>query len=124
MQPQMIQGLYGKQIQSQKMSVQQIMTMKMLSLKSMDLREEILKEVENNPALEIKFDPLSSNAQEGVPYSQKTQTDSDKFQAMLENQEDSRKTLYQHLTEQLNMQKMSDEEFEVCSNLIGNLDSR
>ena len=58
----MIQGLYGKQIQSQKMSVQQIMTMKMLSLKSMDLREEILKEVENNPALEIKFDPLSSNA--------------------------------------------------------------
>lgn len=124
MQPQMIQGLYGKQIQSQKMSVQQIMTMKMLSLKSMDLREEILKEVENNPALEIKFDPLSSNTQEGVPYSQKTQTDSDKFQAMLENQEDSRKTLYQHLTEQLNMQKMSDEEFEACSKLIDNLDNK
>ncbi len=119
MQNSMVQGLYGKQVQSQKMLAHQIMAIKMLSLKSVDLREEILKEVENNPALEITFDPMT-NEKSGF----KTQNDSDAYQKILENQEDSRETLQEHLLSQLNMTKLSPEETEACRQLIFNLDQK
>lgn len=120
------QKLYGKQIQTQKMLPNQIMAVKMLSYKVLDLRDEILKEVENNPALEIVSDPMANEPAQNFSYSNsyKTSEDTDAFQKMLENQQDERETLQDHLISQLNMQNISPVEFDACQSLIYNLDSK
>lgn len=111
------------------MLAHQILTVKMISMNSMDLRDEILNEVENNPALEITFDPMSNvKSEHSESYSRHsksgTNEDSDTFQKILENQEDSRETLQEHLLSQLNMLRLPENETEVCRALIQNLDSR
>ena len=44
------------QIQAQRMSQKQIQSLKLLSMDAEDLRQEILSQVEKNPALEIVSD--------------------------------------------------------------------
>ena len=101
--------------QLQKLSQVQITALNFLAMGNESLREEIYKAVSDNPALEIVREPASyskyGNAEE-----------SDKYQQLLENQEDYGETLQAHLLHQLNAMKISDEENELCTRLIYNLD--
>ncbi len=101
--------------QVQKLSQVQITALNFLAMGNEDLREEIYKAVSDNPALEIIREPVSYSKY-GNP------EDSDKFQQILENQEDYGETLQAHLLHQLNAMKISDEEIELCTKLIYNLD--
>ena len=50
----------ASQIQAQRMSQKQIQSLNLLSMPAEDLREEILSQVQNNPALEIVSDNFES----------------------------------------------------------------
>ena len=109
------------QRQVQKMSQRQIQAVNYLSMSIKDLREEILKAVSENPAIELVNDP--------VDYSQPVQStrmgtssDSDAYMKALENNEDRPKTLQEHLIEQLNLTRLSPDEYDLCHSLIYNLD--
>ena len=54
----MTQAQQQVQKQVQKLSQVQIQALKFLAMNSRDLRDEIYKAIEENPALEIVFDPL------------------------------------------------------------------
>lgn len=110
-----------KQKQSQKISQRQIQAISMISMDSRDLRDEIFKEASENPAIEIVSDPLaedfsSEKIQNSSSYS------SDKLQATIEAQEDNEETLQQHLMNQIQLSKLSQDEYELCRRLIYNLD--
>ncbi|MBQ6056620.1 MAG: hypothetical protein IJL34_03000, partial [Treponema sp.] len=93
------------QIQTQKMSQQQILSLKMLNMSNMDLRKEIYSFVEKNPALEITSDigmegvktahetNYRNDDTRSMSVSQSGQLASDNFQAALEASPDSRKSL-------------------------------
>ena len=106
-----IQKTSQKQIQ--KMSQKQIQAVKFLTLTNRDLREEIYKAVEENPALEIVED-VSVNSNNSIS--------SDDYQRALENIEDNTETLQEHLLSQLNSMKIPDDVKIFCSQLIYNLD--
>lgn len=127
----------ASQIQTQKMSQNQIMTLKLLSMNSQDLRNEIYAQIEENPALEIVKDPFSdgpstlkrknSSYQNNVrtgSVSAAGQLEADTYQQMLESSPDNRETLQEHLLHQLNMLTLSEQETELCQKLIGNLDEK
>lgn len=105
------------QKQVQRLSQRQIQAVSFLGMKSSELRNELLKEAEDNPALEIVKDyyknapEYKTNTKPGVA-----------VDTILENQEDRQETLQEHLLFQLNMQKISDEEYDLCQKLIYNLD--
>ena len=113
------QSLTQKQVQH--LSQRQIQALGFLSMNSMDLREEIFKAVNENPALEIVFDPLKSKKSSEI-YNKKSTITSDAYQAALESKEDSRETLQHHLMTQVNMTKLSPDEKSLCERLIYNLD--
>ena len=98
--------------QRQRFSQQQIRAMRMLKMSTADLREEIYKEVSENPALEIVRD---NNNRSDLPRSAVTQQ-------ILENSEDNTETLQQHLMHQLNSINLSDDEYTLSQKLIYNLD--
>ncbi len=106
-----------KQKQNQKISQRQIQAISILSMDSFDLREKILKEVNENPALEIVSDPLSSDN-----FSSTNNKSGDILQATLEAKENDRETLQQHLMNQIRLSKLSQDEIELCQKLIYNLD--
>ena len=119
------------------MSQNQIMTLKLLSMNSQDLRNEIYAQIEENPALEIVKDPFSdgpstlkrknSSYQNNVrtgSVSAAGQLEADTYQQMLESSPDNRETLQEHLLHQLNMLTLSEQETELCQKLIGNLDEK
>ena len=110
--------------QIQKLSQVQITALNYLSMGNENLREEIYRAVSNNPALEIVKEPAAPNLQPGDIYSSRYDTSdaSDKYQQLLENQEDYGETLQVHLLHQLNAMKISDEENKLCTRLIYNLD--
>ena len=92
------------------------------------LRDEIYRAVGENPALEIVREPAADFSQtyrdngSGDFSKSGSNIDSDTYQRMLENQEDYGETLQAHLLHQLNAMKISDEEAELCTRLIYNLD--
>lgn len=123
------------QSQIQVMSQKQIQSLNLLSLSSGDLRNEILKAAEENPALFIQYDPLEQKGK----FTKKTGNDftrlssrigsaqqlaSDNFQNALEAQPDNRASLQDHLLFQLNMTSLNPEEEGLCKKIIGNLDQR
>lgn len=128
------------QIQSQLqiMSQRQIQSLSMLSMSAMDLRDEVLKAVDENPVLEIVRDPLGSGAAIRVkknPYtnadggtrvsgkvSHEAEEASDAFQRVLESAEDKRVSIQDHLLHQLRMMSLEKSETDLCERLIGNLD--
>lgn len=110
------QNQFQTDLQLQKMSQQQIQTLKYLAMGSKDLREEILKAVDNNPALEIVFDPFEIN------YKNSQKISSSDNQNILEQTEDKTETLQQHLINQVNLEKLSEDEHSLCIALIQNLD--
>lgn len=111
------------QTQSQRISQKQIQSLKFLAMSSEDLRQEILKEVEKNPALEIVADNFDAGVRVGSPAYDGRQK-SDAFQEILEGRADERKSLSMHLTEQLNMMNIDEAKKNLCLKIIGNLDSR
>lgn len=117
------------QRQVQRMSQRQIQAVNYLSMSAKDLREEILKAVSENPAIELVNDPISSSYDNNFAQSAQSQSvrngtssDSDAYLKALENNEDRPKTLQEHLIEQLNLTRLSSEEYDLCKSLIYNLD--
>ena len=116
--------LKQSQKQNQRLSQVQITALNYLAMANENLRDEIYRAVSDNPALEIVREPVLSNYSQDGMYSTSyagSET-SDKYQQMLENQEDNGETLQSHLLHQLNSMKISDEELELATKLIYNLD--
>ena len=93
------QKMVQKQIQ--RLSQVQITALNYLTLENTDLRDVIYREINNNPALEVVREPVSKMG--GGNYidhsfsSFGNSADSDKFQQLLENQENYGETLQEHL---------------------------
>lgn len=129
-----IQRLSQKQVQKQvqRMSQKQIQAVTMLGMSSKDLREQIYKAVDDNPALEIVSDPLNSSADEFDAYQRRNSESystksynsgkADSNQSFLDSREDRGETLQQHLMSQLNLQRISQDEYDLSKRLIYNLD--
>lgn len=126
----------AKQVQAQRLSQQQIMSLNLLAMGSTDLREAVLAEAEKNPALEVKdslfSDGVTSARSQSSLFSDNTrygsvssaaQAASDTFLSALENTSDTRESLQDHLLHQFNSMRHSDDERELGKTLIGNLDS-
>ena len=116
------------QKQIQKLSQIQIQALKYLAMNTRDLREEIFKAVAENPALEMVTAPEQKTAlsRSQKEYSGKTSSAgteaADANQRALEAQADRGETLQQHLMSQLDLMKISRDEYELCQKLIYNLD--
>lgn len=117
------------QVQTMKLSQQQIMAMNFIAMGSLELREEILKKAEENPALEVKDDSFFEKKNSGlVPTvhmgkaSRAGEEASEKYQNMLESAPDETETLQEHLIHQLNMTNLPQNEQRLCRKLIENLD--
>ncbi len=122
------------QVQVQRLSQKQIQILRFLSMNSQDLRNEILREAEENPALEIVSDSFAegtaalrrrndySSVRTGVAGAAGMQAAED-FQNMLESSPAPAETLQEFLVHQLNMSGFSAAETELCQRLIENLDS-
>ena len=123
----MQQGLSQVQKQIQKMSQVQIQAMKFLAMTNRDLREQIYKAVEENPALEIVSDPQKARQSQNEAYSEKSSASasesSDANQRAIEAIENRGETLQQHLMAQLDLMKISHDEYELSQKLIYNLDA-
>lgn len=100
-------------IQTQKLSMHQIQTLNFLAMSGTDLREEVLKAVRENPALQIVKDPYKQRLN--------SQSSGDS-QSMLEQTESYAETLQDHLITQLNMLSLTRDEYDLSSALIYNLD--
>lgn len=112
------------QIQTMKLSQQQIMAMNLIAMGSLELREEILEKVDENPALEIKEDKFLGNANSvhTGKASRAGEEAAEKYQNMLESAPDETETLQEHLLHQLNMINLPENEHRICKKLIENLD--
>ena len=108
------------QSQVQRLSQNLVYGLKMLQMPTRELRSEIYRVVNENPALEIVSDP--AGRLEGGEWEGQAQYKSQDYQALLENREDSRETLQQHLMHQLNSMRLSPDEYELSQKLIYNLD--
>ena len=108
------------------MSQVQIQALKILAMNSRDLREEIYKAVAENPALEIVGSSEKKSELTQKEYSDSTSAAgseaADANQRVLEAQADRGETLQQHLMAQLDLMKISRDEYDVCQKLIYNLD--
>ena len=126
----------NSQIQTQKMSQQQIYSLNLLAMSSQDLRSEIYSAVEKNPALEITRDPVESGAENvrkvstaPVDYlhlgtvSAAGELKADSFQDILESKPDERETLQDHLKSQFDMMRLTPDEHELGTRLIENLNA-
>lgn len=125
------------QAQQQRMSQQQIMSLNVLALASVDLRDEIYAQAAKNPALEVVRDSLAAGTKtarerqgqfsDNTRYGAATaagELASDVFQAALESCADERETLREHLERQFNSVRHTDAETVVGLRLIRNLDPR
>ncbi len=112
------------QIQTMKLSQQQIMAMNLIAMGSLELREEILEKVDENPALEIKEDKFlgNTNSVHTGKISRAGEEAAEKYQNMLESAPDETETLQEHLLHQLNMINLPENEYRICKKLIENLD--
>lgn len=126
------QTLEHRQVQKQiqKLSQVQITALNYLAMGNEALRDEIYRAVSENPALEIVKEPATDYNQTARELERGSEiysrygnyADADNFQRMLENQEAYGETLQAHLLHQLNAMKISEEENELCTRLIYNLD--
>lgn len=108
---QQVQSQSQKQIQ--KLSQVQIQGINFLEMDSLDLRNEILKAVNENPALKIVSDTYTAK---------KNSEASDAYQKAIESTADYDETLQEHLLHQLNSMNLSEDEYLVSEKLIYNLD--
>ena len=101
----------------------------MLQMSTNDLRKEIYKTVNLNPALEIVNDPKKDAGlgeadawEEKGSWERGVSLSSGSAMEALEATADRRETLQQHLMHQLNATKLSPDEYDLCQKLIYNLD--
>ena len=125
-----------RQVQVQKMSQKQIMSLNVLSMSDMELRNEAYNMAGRNPALVIVSDAYTSDIKKAVlnsrfsdntrysTVSESGQLASDNFQSALESCSDTRETLRTHLMEQCNIAKLTPDQKRICTALIDNLDSK
>ena len=119
------------------MGQRQIQSLNLLAMGADDLREEIYAQAEKNPALEIEDDDfesgvknvrlktsLASDCLRVGNVSAAGEEKSRAFQEVLESRPDERRTLFDHLMEQLSVLRISPEENALCKKIIGNLDER
>ncbi len=120
-----------QQRQTYKLAQKQIQALRLLASGNLELRDEIFKAANENPALEIVSDPLaaavSPAAKSGsAEFSGRTslsgQEKSDAYQQALENTEDRSESLQEHLIHQLNSMRLSPDEYALSRALIFNLD--
>ena len=98
--------------QRQKLSQYQIQALRFLSMTSEDLRDEILK-MEREGLIDVVFDPFinSGDTKSNVDFS------------LIENTATSSgETLQKHLIDQLKLQNISEDQYDLCYKLIFNLD--
>lgn len=125
----MKQGLSLEQRQTLSLSQELIQSLQILALPTSELRESILKELEENPTLEISKDSLSNNKnkrRKSKNYEQqirKQNSSADDYQSFLESIPDKRESLQSHLLKQIQLQKLSKSEVSFAKLLIQNLDS-
>lgn len=132
---QQVQGLFLSQRQVQALSQRQLQSLSLLSLGTDDVRKEVYKAIEENPALEL----VSDKRESGIDIKRSGPADftrlsssvsgesavvSDRFQAVLEAQEDKRQSLSEHLLTQLHVLPLSKTEESICERLIYNLDQK
>lgn len=110
------------QKQLQKMSQNLVYGLKILQMSTNDLRKEIYKTVNLNPALEIVSDPANQKNKSAGEWEGEKNYKGQDYQAVLESQEDKRESLQEHLMHQLNATKLSPDEYDLCQKLIYNLD--
>ncbi len=124
----------ASQVQVQRMSQKQIFALNLISMNGQELRDEIYRFADENPALEI----MESSFSEGVKKVSLKNTDfssvhtgfssasgnsmSDNFQKMIESSPDGPESLSEHLLSQVRMSRLSEEEEVLCRKLIENLD--
>lgn len=119
------------------MGQRQIQSLNLLAMGADDLREEIYAQAEKNPALEIEDDDFESGvknvrlktslASDYLRVGNASATGEEKsraFQEVLESRPDERRTLFDHLMEQLSVLRIPPEENALCKKIIGNLDER
>ncbi|WP_027728085.1 RNA polymerase sigma-54 factor [Treponema sp. C6A8] len=117
-------AIKNTQTQSQKqvmrLSQNLVYGLKILQMPTKELRSEIYRVANENPALEIVRDPQAKK--QGSEWEGEAQFKSQDYQALLENREDSRESLQQHLMHQLNSMRLSPDEYDLSQKLIYNLD--
>lgn len=119
------------------MGQRQIQSLNLLAMGADDLREEIYAQAEKNPALEIEDDDFESGvknvrlktslASDYLRVGNASTAGEEKsraFQEVLESRPDERRTLFDHLMEQLSVLRILPEENALCKKIIGNLDER
>ena len=123
-----LQSQKQKQKQIQKLSQVQIQALKLLSLNTQDVKQEIYKALSENPALEIdtksQITKTADNSTQDFDFTpiNRTTSTADKLQQTLEAQEDTFETLQSHLMHQLNATKLTEAEYDLSKKLIYNLD--
>lgn len=128
-------ALSQEQFQTQKLSQNQLQSLKILAMGTEELRGEIYLAAAKNPALEIEIDSSFDDAPDfqnadgsdgGFEFSKKKYSDeeSDKFQRVLESSADERKSLYDHLSHQFLSVPHSAAQEKLGLKIIHNLDSR
>ncbi|MCR5080532.1 MAG: RNA polymerase factor sigma-54 [Treponema sp.] len=109
-----------KQIQT--MSQKQIMSLKILSLSSSDMKKEIIKAVEENPVLSFKKNTYRTDYTRTASASASGEEAAENFQSALEAKADTRESLQDHLMQQINLMRLTDSEKSICEKLVFNLD--
>ena len=111
------------QKQAQMLSYKQITALNFLKMGLSELKDVILKEVSENPALQVVSKKNKDNYENDHFYSYGSLADTEKFQQILESREDRSETLQGHLMHQLNSMNMPRDEYELSERLIYNLDN-
>ncbi|MGM0431083.1 MAG: RNA polymerase factor sigma-54 [Spirochaetota bacterium] len=133
------QGLVLTQKQQLKLSPQMYQSLELLALPLQDLQSRIQEEMERNPALALgpsrdasyerverssrkaDYDPFENSSDPG--YVRKSnQGDSDSKQKFMEGALYRSESLQEHLSEQLRLQPLSEQEYQLGELLISNLD--
>lgn len=134
------QNIILTQKQQLKLSPQMYQSLEILALPIQDLQARIHEEIERNPALELespkdlsyesyaqdydpqRFDPFENSSDPG--YVRKaTHIDPNSKQQFMEGALHRAESLQEHLTEQMRLQSISTQDFELGRLLISNLDS-
>lgn len=122
--------------QQMHLSAQMQQSLNFLMMSHYELRENLYKAIDLNPAIELIREPRIevknySTPQKKLPKELKTssraeiqQKKSDDFQIFLENQEDENQTIQQHLWEQFCLTTSEPEKLSLGEKLISNLDHR
>ncbi len=114
---------YTQKMQQQlKLSPQMIQSIELLRLPVEELCDKIYQEAEKNPAIEIVKDADLSVLSVSTKGASRFDSDSDNFQAFLENTAGPQETLQEHLLFQLSLLEITENERYIGEKIIQSLD--